>query len=366
MAPRKKLTKGKPSPKKKAPAKSPKRKAPAKRKTDVRAKMKEALKKRMQEDQERRESSGRGFFKADTGASFWNPEGGDHLIDIIPFVAGTNHPTVEEGEPAYSLRLRVHYGIGPSEDVSVICLAETFNQPCPICEHRVQLRNEGAEEEVWKALFPKKRGIYNIFCWDSVKEENKGVQVWDVAEWYFQKYLDSLAKGPRRPGREHTRLIPFADPDEGKSIAFTINPARSKNDFAEYIGHRFDDRDYEISDDLLDEALVLDELVHIPTYEEVHEEYWGEPYDEDGTSTEEDVEEEVVEDEHADEVEEVEEGTCPGGGEFGVDTNELEACDECPKTVWDECLATREASEEAEEAEEAEEPAPRRRIQRRR
>lgn len=355
-------TKSKPTKRKAAPPaarrKAPPKRAKKKMPSGVRAKMKKDLHKRLQEDQERREAGGKGIFKTETGANYWNPEGGDHLIDIIPFLAGPEHPTVEEGEAAYNLRVKVHYGLGPTEDKSFVCLLETFEQPCPICEHRVALRNDGADEDVWKALFPKRRAIYNILCYDTSREEDKGVQIWEVAEFYMQKHLDTLVKGSRRPGRETTTLIPFTDPDEGKSIAFTINPPKTRNDFAEYIGHRFEDRDdYSIDDEILEDALTLDELIQIPTYDEVYEEYYGEPVDEgdeedhDDTededyAEEEEDDEETEDEDHEDEDEEEEEdNTCPGGGDFGVDTNDLDECDECE--IWEECLAEQQAKKKA-------------------
>ncbi len=325
--------------------------------------MKKGLLKRLQEDQERREAGGKGIFKTETGASFWSPEGGDHLIDIIPFLAGDNHPTVEEGEPAYNLRVKVHFGLGPSEDKSFVCLLETFNQPCPVCEHRVALRNDGADEDVWKSLFPKRRAIYNILCYDTSREEDKGIQIWEVAEFYMQKHLDTLVKGSRRPGRETTTLIPFTDPDEGHSIAFTINPPKTRNDFAEYIGHRFEPRDdYAIDDEYLEDALTLDELIVIPTYDEVYEEYFGEPSDEgDDQEDEEEYDDEEVEEEEVEEEEEeydndeAEVDVCPGGGDFGVDTNDLDECDECE--VWEECLAEQQAKKKAKRRKASRKPA---------
>ena len=318
----------------------------------IRQQMKKKLKDRLKEDQEQRESGGKGVFKSGTGVNFWNPQGGDHIVDIIPYVAGANHSSVDEGDPAYVLKLAVHYGIGPTEDKSYVCLAETFGKPCPICMHRAQLKNEGADDDVWKALYPKRRTIYNIYCWDSQAEEDKGVQVWEVADFYFQKHLDTLAKGPRRPGRgDYERRINFIDPDDGKSISFTIKPPRSKNDFAEYIGHRFDDRDYVISDEMLESTHVLEDLIVIPTFEEVYEEYWGEPYDsgnEDEEEDDDDIDNSNEEEDDLDDGEEKDDDmTCPGGGQMGVDVNELEYCETCDK--WDECMELHYQLEEEEE-----------------
>ena len=331
------------------------------RASSMREKMRKQLEQRLKEDQERRDSSGFGFFKEGTGAQFWKPEGGDHLVDIIPFMAGPDHPTVAEGDTAISLRVAVHYGIGPTEDRSVICPRETFlkdtpRRNCPICEHRMQLKSEGADDDVWKSLFPKKRGIYNIVCWDSAREEDKGVQVWDVSEFYFQKHLDTLSKGPRRPGREVEPFISYASPEEdGKSVAFTINPPRSRNDFAEYIGHRFEGRDYTIEDDILEQAHQLDQLVAFLSYDEIYREYWGEDPDE-GDDRGGEESEEYYDDGDEGEPDEGYEGepepddgdegelVCPAGGEFGKDTNELEDCDQCE--IWEQCAEAEHAAKE--------------------
>lgn len=233
----------------------------------------EGLKKRLKKGQERSKGRQKNVFKDGQEIPTWRPKDGAHIIDVIPYYAGKQDPIVEEGEPTYAFEYWVHTQIGPNNSW-FMCPTEMKNEPCPICEHRQKLREEGADEDTWKALFPKRRNLYNIVCYDRGEEE-KGVRVWDVSFHYFEKPVMALSKKPGRGGKAD-RQIDFADPYKGKSINFTVEPAKSKNDYPDFIGHQFDDRDYEIEDDILDDAFVLDELVYFPDYDELSQAYWGE------------------------------------------------------------------------------------------
>ena len=81
-------------------------------------------------------------------------------------------------------------------------------------------------------------------------------------------------KKSRKGGRD--KITNFVDEKEGKSINFTIEPAKGQNDYPEFVGHSFDDRDYVIDNELLDQAFTLDDIVHKPSYEEIETAYWGE------------------------------------------------------------------------------------------
>jgi hypothetical protein len=148
-----------------------------------------------------------------------------------------------------------------------------FNDPCPICEHRQKLKEDGADDDVWSKLFPKRRNLYNIVCYDR-GEADKGVQVWDVSFHYFEKLVMAISKKQDRRGGK-PKTVNFADAEDGKSISFTIEPAKSKKDYPKFVGHAFDDRDYEIDDDVLEEVKTLDEIVEIPEYDEIDKAYWG-------------------------------------------------------------------------------------------
>lgn len=309
--------------------------------------------------------------------NFWKCEEGQHIIDIIPYVAGSNNPDTEEGERDFKLAVFVHRDVGDVEGQMVVCPKETFNQPCPICEHRKELRRDGdADEDLIKELTPSRysRVIYNIICYDSRREEEKGVQVWHTSEYLFDQHLLKLAQGPvRRGSQAPDSFVEFACPVEGKSISFTTEGKKMNT---KHMGMQFVDRDYEIDDETLDDAQCLDELINFHTYDEIYALYWGEEgegpddtddeeedeprrrsrssrrrggskkrrRDEDEEYEEEDEDED--EDEYQEDEDEDEEDDCPAGGVFGEDCNNYDDCEDCDR--WDECYDLTEGAEEEE------------------
>jgi len=233
--------------------------------------VRDSLSNRQQKGFKRREGDNSGIFKEDMKAPLWKCSEGDHILDIIPYVAGANDPMVKKGEETYVLEVFIHQGIGV-DDSSKICLAQTFGAKCPICEKRKELQRNGADDDIIKRLTPSRypRSIYNIVCYDSVKEEDKGVQVWHTSNYLMESTLLELAKKPVRAGSKNKvdSFITFADPDDGKSVVFkrkgTVENTR-------FVGHRFEDRDYVIDEELMEQAYCLDELILIPTYEELEE-----------------------------------------------------------------------------------------------
>lgn len=228
---------------------------------------------RMKKSQQQQEG-GIGVLRDDVNITIWRPKDGDHEIDIIPYAVGKNN--IEGDKPGsvhYTYRYFMHRNIGPANKW-VICPLKTYGKPCPICEHRQRMIDKGADWDKYvKPLFPKERYLYNIVCYDR-GEEKKGVQVWDVSNHYFQKHIIKLSKRPSRGGKQEKQIL-FFDEKDGKSIQFTVEPAQSKEDFPEYIGHCFIDRDYTISDELLDSVHCLDELVQLYSYKELKDLYNG-------------------------------------------------------------------------------------------
>jgi hypothetical protein len=351
--------------------------------------MVDALKKRTQESSNRKSGGFISIFKSDLeDVSFWKCKEGDHTLDIIPYYVGENDPHVKLDEPGYVLELKVHQQIGPSEG-SYICPAENFNKPCPVCEHRRVLKQQGADDDDIKALYPKNRCVYNVVCYDTAEEEDKGVQVWEVSRWLSERYFTKLAKPKRRRGGESTEPINFASPVGGKTIEFTREGTGATN--TAYIGHSFLDRDYDIEEDILDLAHCLDDLVIVPTYAELYEAYWGEELEEDAKEGKEEEKEEEKEskprrgrgkkeekeekkeeeskprrgrkkEEKEEEEpkprgrgkkEEKEEIKCPGGGVFGIDIDTLDDCEDCD--LWKPCAKENVKSKKEDDKEEKKE-----------
>lgn len=311
--------------------------------------------------------------KIDREISFFSPVEGRNRINIIPYEIKTkNHPLVKRGEFEvgdldYVMDFFVHRNIGPSES-SVVCLKNTFGKPCPICEQSALLRKQGKEQES-NELKASRRVIYNV---QDLKDPDK-VKVFETSHFLFEKELIDESRD------EEGGFVDFADPTDGKEIKFRCQEVqKGVMKFKEYKSFSFEDRDEEIDDDLLEQAISFDEVIRVPSYEEVEKILYGsEDEDEDEEEkpkkkkveddsddeeeielpkkkakkvVEEDDDEEEIEEspkkkksfEDLDDVEEEEKpkkssgGKCPFGHKFGVDCDEHNDCDNCDE--WYSCF----------------------------
>jgi hypothetical protein len=240
--------------------------------SERRAAMKKEMEQRLQESYNSKDDSGKFksiFVKDAVGNTpMWKCSEDEHFINIIPFIAGKNNPNTKPGQFAYSLDIFVHRKVGINED-SYICLARSYGKKCPICDEQAELRKQDDYDEKYvKSLNPTRRVIYNIECLDSDKEVKKGIQLFEVSHYLFEKELAEIAKKPRGGG-----FILFSDPDEGKTVFFRKSGNGPTN--TEYKAFKFEDREEPVSDEILDSALCLDELIHIPTYDEVYNAFHG-------------------------------------------------------------------------------------------
>ncbi|MHA2070033.1 MAG: hypothetical protein ACXABY_37180 [Candidatus Thorarchaeota archaeon] len=270
------------------------------------------------------------------------------MIDIIPWQAGSKYPTrnydIKEGDYVYVLDVWIHRGIGPNDD-NFLCPARNYNDPCAVCDYIRDLReSEEATDEQIKALDGKRRVAYLIQCHDSEKEYDKGIQMYEVAHWFMERHLTELARVPGSRGAP-VGWIGFASPDkdEGRSISFKREGTGNNTQF---IAHQFQNRDYDVPQETLDQTFSLDEHLMIPTYQELEDALYG------GSSRE-----EVTAERPAREEEPVRQPTkpsaragenpCPIGLQFGVDTDKYKECDECPEDIWKACAKEKVRLEEA-------------------
>ncbi len=236
-----------------------------------RSALKDRLLKRTEESYASKESSGKysNYFIKDKKLPLWKPKDSEHLFNVIPYIVGSRDPKLKEGEVSYILDIWVHSGVGINED-RYVCVARNYGQPCPICERQKEMRLAGtfSDDEV-KELSPKRRAVYNVQVCDTAEEEAKGIQIWEVSHFMTERLFSELSRKPKGGG-----FIPFSDPDNGKMLAF------NKKSPMEYVGHKMVDRDEPISDALLEEAFTLDELIYIPSYEELYAAFYGEEFEE--------------------------------------------------------------------------------------
>lgn len=249
---------------------------------------------------------------------------GDHSLDFVPYLAGKHDPHVKEGNRQYCLDLWIHRKVGVSED-DFVCLKRNGWGECPICDYQAHLKKEGeTDEAIIKSLNPTRRCIYNVWCHDTPKEEAKGVQIWDVSQYAFDSLLSEQAKKKKGGGYIY---FSNSDAEEGKTVSFRrtgMGPTNTK-----YVAFSFEDRESALPDEIIDQSQCLDDLIHIPSYDEVYEAFFGQTRDgkkdEEAPSTERrrpDAREPEPEPEDVGD-------PCPSGFHFGEDFGQYDECDDC-------------------------------------
>ena len=245
-------------------------------------KKKGGLAKRYQASYESKGSSGNksgvmDWKKVDGNVEFFSPKEGRNRINIIPYTIKTkNHPLVKRGEfeigdKDYVMDIFTHRGVGPSE-ASVLCLKSTYGKPCPICEYAAQLKKQGKEDEAG-ALKPSRRCFYNV---QDCKNPDK-LLVFEASHFLFEKELIDEARDDEEGG-----FVDFADEEAGKEIKFRCSKvSKGGFEFNEFKSFSFEDRDENIPDELLESAISFDEIMNVPTYEEVEKILYGKDEEDD-------------------------------------------------------------------------------------
>ena len=240
--------------------------------------------------------------KAEGDVTFFSPIEGRNRINIVPYEIKTkNHPLVKRGEfeigdKDYVMDIFVHRGVGPSE-ASVLCLKSTYGKPCPICEQSAILRKQGKEKEAGD-LKASRRVFYNI---QDMKEPDK-LKVFETSHYLFEKELIDEARDDEEGG-----FVDFADPIDGKEIKFRASDVQKGSiKYKEFKSFSFEDRDDPISDELLESAISFDEIMNVPTYEEVEKILFGQDEDDEDEESEKPAKKSKYDDDEEDEDEESE------------------------------------------------------------
>jgi len=316
------------------------------------------------------------YFSSDAEIKFYRPQptkGTPHIIDIIPFVSGGNFPAktsdIKKGDWAYVLDLYIHSNVGPGKAM-VVCPAKNYGNPCPICDEVEALMASGVD---WNDIpfAPKRRCAYNVLVMDDAKTEAEGIQVWEVSYGYSEKLIVSLARSPRGGG-----FIAFADPDKtiGKSIAFDVD----NDTYKKITGHRFEQRDYDIPEEILEKAHTLDELIVVHSEEELRKILFGsagKPAEESSSSSQEAEQPRRSLRDQSTKAEESQESSlrskprltpvsqseeskskCEFGAVFGADYGKYSECDKCEKAQH--CAEAADRADSEAKSRQAETPAP--------
>lgn len=226
----------------------------------------------------------------DMGVEFYQIREGRNEIDILPYVVKTNkHPKLKSGDYDYKLDIWVHRFVGDG-DASVVCLKQTYNKPCPICEEYKKMiasdeynRND---DEV-KRLLPKRRVLYNVV--DLLDDKYKGIKIFEINHFEFQKEI--IEEAESSGGDE---IINFADPEEGRTIVFrgTEREGEFKKASMKPKGFKFVDRE-PYDENVINKTVPLDDILIVHSYDDVKKILMG-TYDNNSESDEEDGDEKLI------------------------------------------------------------------------
>jgi hypothetical protein len=298
----------------------------------------------------------------------YKPKAGMNHIDIIPYIVTTDkHPNhVRPGYPDYLLDIYVHRFVGASKS-TFLCLQQMYGKPCPICEERERMKNDPTlPEDEYKKLFPKRRTIYNVINTELPEREQKVMLFEEVYSWFEGAMLEVV-----KLKNEYT----FWDIEEGKTIEFMLTEKKTPMGTNNTYGQFFFDKRPAYKENVYDEAFKLDDLLVIPTYEEVRNAFLS--VDEEPESAESsrrepeqssrrrDPEPEERPSRRADPVAETMQGDtlpegfedrgqsrrrerqtepaenpCPFGHRFGIDNDQFGReghCTKCDQKIWNAC-----------------------------
>lgn len=260
-------------------------------------------------------------------------------ISILSYTVKTDKdPKVKKGGDTYVLEFFIHRNIGIKED-SVLCLKETYGKACPICEEIEHLKGEYEKnKDLISALRPKKRTAYNVI--DHLSDDTNDVKIFETfsnkKNGSFEKELLEVVVDP-----ETGELICFPDPGEnGYYVRFrATEESFDGKKFPNFKNIRFDKRNKAIPKEILDKTISLDELLNVPTYEQVKNMFLGidSPTDTKESDDDEEYYEHLEKEEKKEQKKETtkEKNTCPNGHRFGKDIDAFDECIQCP--VWEAC-----------------------------
>lgn len=195
---------------------------------------------------------------------FWKPRESSSstptLIDIIPYVVSVDGHKwgVVKGDLWFERTYLVHHGIGVDQK-SYVC-PRTVGKRCPICEHQAQMRKEGADKDLIKAIRTQEKQLFNVV---DKNDEAKGVQIWDYAYNNFGRLLEEEIRN------QDPEFADFFQPDRGYTLRVRfVRDTFAGNTF--FPATRIDFMTREpYGRDVTKKALDLDTILNVLPYEDL-------------------------------------------------------------------------------------------------
>ncbi len=292
-----------------------------------------------------------GHLKLPKGVSIFKEEPKSRVdLDFLPYeVTDPKHPDKDEeygfampGTLWYKRPYWLHRNVGANNE-SLVC-PSSIKEPCPICEHRINLLKEGVpwDDDSVKAIKPKMRNLYAV-----IPKKNKSYEevphVWEISQFLFQDKLNEEIQ-------EDEEYETFPDLEEGYTLRVRFSESQlGSNKFAEASRIDFKERGEVYDESILEDVPCLDDMLEILSYKAIDAMFFG------GADSDEVEEEEEGREDAAEEAEEEkpkpkpksrperkrkkkarQEPECPHGHTFGDDCEAYDDCDKCDQ--WEDCL----------------------------
>lgn len=226
--------------------------------------------------------SGKQSLVLPSGLQMWRKfKEGARNIDIIPFKVTDAILRFSEklrfaspgkwyGECSYWAHAQI--GVSPEQ---YTCMAKTFGQKCPICEDVADLYLSPHKDDQKKAgkLKAKDRQLFLIY---DHEQKERGVQLWEEANWNFGKHLDRFVEGARAQDKDKYRR--YFHPYEGYTIRVTASQEAIEGGKPNtiYTPIAFYPRDEDLPDSIIDHGYDLHSIVRPMSYADLEAIYRGE------------------------------------------------------------------------------------------
>lgn len=292
------------------------------------------------------------------GANLFKPKPGKVILNFMSYiVTDNNHPDLDKeeeiavvGEPWFKRPFLVHKNLGPQGRDSILC-PRSFGKKCPICEEQAKMREEGADKDSIKALYPQRRTLFLVVPTNNDDYEKEEVGVWDVSDY---KLWEPLCEEMDEDG-DYEDFIE-SDCKYSPEIRFKDSEFND-NKFVDVNKIDFKKRKLQFEESEFVDMPNLDKMLKEPSYEEVRNLFFGIEEDEDDKPKKKRKKKKVEEEEpeqkkktgktsekdtssgsgkkrkkKADKEEEPKgkkKNKCPHGHKFGKDHGDFDDCAEC-------------------------------------
>jgi len=204
------------------------------------------------------------YLKIPEGMQMFKPKAQTFLLDIMPYVAGEGNEFAQPGAIHWERTYYAHKRVGANGD-AYLCPRRNANKKCPICEYRSKLQAKGddQDEKLIQDLAPKQRQLFIV---KNLKDPERGNQLFDISFHLFGKTLDTRI----RNSDEEDEWDKFFFAEDG----LTLRVGFGEKSFAGVTFYEaetidFKPRKNQYEDDVIDEMPCLDDMLIVPSYDDL-------------------------------------------------------------------------------------------------